>query len=73
MQRILRTIELICLVSPLDQTESAMADLTGTRKINFVCMKLYMQFVYKLAIQPIIFYKKINCSTICIFQEYVVG
>ena len=43
---------------PLDQTESAMADLAGPRKINFVCMKLYMQFVYKLAIQPHYFYLK---------------
>ena len=43
MQHILRTIELICLAPSLDQTESAMADLTGPRKINFVCMKLYMQ------------------------------
>ena len=51
MQRILRTIEQICLAPPLDQTESAMADLAGPRKINFVCMKLYTQFVYKLAIQ----------------------
>ena len=49
MQRILRTIEQICLAHPLDQTESAMADLAGPRKINFVCMNLYMQFVYKLA------------------------
>ena len=55
MQHILSTIELICLALsdyPLDPTESAMADLAGPRKINFVCMKLYMQFVYKLAIQP---------------------
>ena len=50
-----------------------MADLAGPQKINFVCMKLYMQFVYKLATQPHYFYKKNNCSTICISQEYVVG
>ena len=58
MQRILRAIELICLAAPLDQTESAMVNLAGPRKINFVCMKLNMQFVYKLAIQPHYFYKK---------------
>lgn len=69
MQRILRTIELICLAPPLDQTESAMADLAGPRKINFVCMKLYMQFVYKLAIQPHYFYKKLTALQSAFFRS----